>query len=97
MPIGTTYSYGYNHARKEIYIRFQIGTTPPFELAMGVEAFFQDIAFIKNDKQLAHFLAVIKERKDLPVDHDFGPGGGEIKFDPKDWEDKMGGKDDKGS
>lgn len=89
MPTGTSYRYGYNHKRKEVIISFQVGTTPPVELVIGVEAFFQDIDFIRGDRQLAHFLAEVRKRKELPSDHDFGPGGGEIKFNPDDWEGKM--------
>ncbi len=91
MLIGTQYGYGYNHKRKEVIIKLQIGAMPPVEIVMGAEAFCQDIDFISKDKRLAHFLGKVREMKDLPVDYDFGEGGGEIKFDPKDWDSKMGG------
>ena len=91
MPIGTRYSYGYNHKRKEIVIQFQTGSNHPFEIVIGVQAFLDDIEFIRNDKQLAHFISFIMERKDLPSDHDFGPGGAD--FDKNKWDNMLGEKD----
>ncbi|GAF94511.1 unnamed protein product, partial [marine sediment metagenome] len=49
----------------------------------------QDLDFMAKDKVLAHFIAEVKKRKDLPIDYDFGPGGSEIKFN-QEWENKMG-------
>lgn len=92
MPSGMRYNASYNHKRKEITFIIQIGTMPAQEIIMGAEAFLQDIEFIINDKKLAMFFAKVREIKDLPIDHDFGAGGGEIKFNPKDWEGKMGGE-----
>jgi len=92
MPMGMKYSYGYNHKRKEVIFRFQIGSIPPIEIVMGVEALLQDLDFIRNDKTLAKFIESIREAKDFPIDHDFGSGKGDFKFDPKDWEEKMGDK-----
>ena len=34
--------------------------------------------------ELAHFISVVREKKDLPIDHAFG--NEEIKFNPEDWE-----------
>lgn len=90
MPLtGTQYNYGYNHQRKEIIITFQVGTMQPVQIVMSAEAFLQDLDFIRKDKKLAHFLAEVGKRKDLPVDHDFGAGGSEIKFDPKEWQERI--------
>ena len=83
------YSYIYNHKTKEITCNFQVGSSQPVKIITGAESFIQDIDFIKNDPKLAHFLSVVRIRKDLPIDHDFGPGGDEIKFNPEDWEGKM--------
>ncbi len=91
MPSGIAYRIDYLHKRKEVVIKFQVGSTPPIEIVMSAEGFLNDLEFIKNDKHLAHLLSIIKERKDLPIDHDFGPSGGDTKFDPREWEDKMGG------
>lgn len=91
MPVGIRYQVNYIHKRKEVLIRFQVGTMPPIEIVMGAEAFCQDIAYIINDKGLAKFFANVKASKDLPIDHNFGAGGGDIKFDQKEWEDKMEG------
>jgi len=87
MPMGTRYNFTYIHARKEVVGFIQIGAQPPVEIVMGAEAFLQDITFISNDNGLKRLLQVIKERKDLPVDHDFGAGGGG--FDMKQWDQRM--------
>lgn len=92
MPIGIRYNFTYIHKRKEVVISFQVGTMPPMQIVMGAEAFSQDIDYISKDQRLVKFLAVVKVRKDLPIDHDFGPEGGEIRFDTKEWDDKMGDK-----
>ena len=95
MPIGTRYSVSYVHKRKEVVVEFQVGSMPPFHIVMGAEAFCQDFDAIVNNEGLAKYLAFIKEKKDLPIDHDFGAQGGDKRFNPKEWEDKMGGSDDK--
>ena len=88
-PTGTSYSYAYNHTRKEIIIRMHVGTNQPFEIVMGAEAFIQDIDFVRKDKKLAHWLGEVRKRKDLPIGT---PGAdAEIDFNPGEWEDKMGG------
>jgi len=89
--MGIHYNVGYNHQRKEVIVIFKIGSMPPIEVVMGAESFCQDLAYISKDPNLAKFIADIRERKDLPVDHDFGAGGGGLKFDPKEWENKMEG------
>lgn len=91
MPIGIRYNVTYFHKRKEVVVEFQVGSMPPFHIVMAAEAFVQDFDFIKNDESLAKYILTIKERKDLPVDQDFGTQGGDKRFDPKQWEDKMGG------
>ena len=90
MPRGTIYNYGYDHQRKEVVVNFRIGSSPPIEIIMSAEAFLFDLEFMANDQKLKHFISEVKKRKDLPVDYDFGVGGSEIKFDPKEWEGKMG-------
>lgn len=85
----TQYSFGYDHKRKEVVFNLKIGSSPPVQFIMSAEAFIQDILFMNNDQQLAHFLGEVRKRKDLPVDYDFGAGGSEIRFDPKEWEDRM--------
>jgi len=89
MPIGTRYSYGYIHKRKEVFITIQTGSSPPIHIVMGVEAFLSDLDYMAKDKALTGFLAFVREKKDLPVDYDFGPGGGDFNFN--DWENKMKG------
>lgn len=91
MPIGTRYSYGYNHKRKEVVIQLQTGSSQPIKIVVGVQAFLDDIDFIRDDKNLARFISFIRERKDLPVDHDFGPGGAD--FDKNKWDNLMGDKE----
>ena len=86
--IGTQYSYGYNHKRKEVVLKIQIGTMAPIDIVISAEAFFQDIDFIAKDKKLVHFLAEVRRRKDLPTNHNFGDEA-EIKFDPDEWGKKM--------
>ena len=93
MPVGTRYSYTYLHKRKEIVIQFQVGTAPPVEIIMGAEAFIQDIDYMSKDENIPKFLAIVRERKDLPIDYDFGEGGKQGDFNSKEWEDKMGGRD----
>ena len=84
---GTMYSYAYNHARKEVILNVHIGTNQPISIVMSAEAFIQDIEFARKDKKLAHWLAEVKRRKDLPVN---APGAtDEIQFNPEDWEGKM--------
>ncbi len=85
----TQYAYGYDHKRKEINFMLTIGSQAPVNFTMSAEAFLQDLVFMNKDPQLAHFLTEVKKRKDLPIDYDFGAGGSEIKFDPKEWEDRM--------
>jgi len=89
---GTVYSYQYNHLRKEVILKFQVGSMPAMQIVMSVEAFFQDIDFIRKDKKLAHWLVEVRKRKELPVNYDFGVNT-EITFNPGEWEDKM--KEDK--
>ena len=93
MPPGIRYNVLYIHARKEVVIDFQIGSMPPIHIVMSAEAFCQDLDFLTKNEGLAKYLAIVRERKDLPVDHDFGPGGGQMGFDPKGWDNKMGGPD----
>ncbi len=90
MPVGIRYSFTYIHARKEVVGTIQIGSMPPFEVVMSAEGFYQDITFISKDKGLAKLMAIVKERKDLPIDYDFGSGGSG--FNSKEWEGKMGGE-----
>jgi len=90
MPIGIRYNFTYIHKRKEVVTTFQVGTMPPFVIVMGAEAFCQDIDFIGKDRNITNFVVNVKERKDLPIDHDFGASGGEIRFNPLEWEGKMG-------
>lgn len=91
MPAGIAYRVQYDHKRKEVTVIFRVGSMPVVEIIMGAEAFCQDFDYISRDQNLAKFIADIRERKDLPVDHDFGVSGGGLKFDPKEWEDKMEG------
>jgi len=86
---GTVYSYGYNHQRKEVFFRIQVGTMPMIEIVMGAEAFIQDLDFIKKDQKLAHFISEVRKRKELPANYDFGAQA-EIKFDADEWGKKMG-------
>lgn len=86
-------SYGYNHKRKEVTFVLQVGSQAPVKFIMAAEAFIQDLESFSNDPQLAHYLAEVRRRKDLPIDYDFGAGGNEIKFEPKEWENKMEDKD----
>lgn len=88
MPMGIAYTYTYMHKRKEVAISLQVGSTPPFEFVMGAEGFIQDIEFIIADGNLAKFLAAVKERKDLPIDHKFGAGGSDLKQWDKWMEEK---------
>ena len=88
--VGTVYSYGYNHARKEIIFKLQVGTMPEIQIVMSAEAFIQDLDFVRKDQRLAHFISEIKKRKDLPINYDFGAGGSEIKFNPEEWDKRMG-------
>ena len=95
MPLnGTLYSYGYNHQRKEVIIKFQMGTSPPVEIVTGAEAFIQDLDFIKKDQKLAHFISEVRKRKELPVTFDFGASS-EIKFNPEDWNKLMNDEPEK--
>jgi len=88
MPqVGTMYNYIYNHLRKEVVIVVHVGTNKPVEIVMSVEGFIADIEFVKKDKKLAHWLAEVKRRKDLPVSHDFGAEA-DIKFG-EDWNKLM--------
>ncbi len=84
-----SYSYGYSHKTKEVVLQLTLGGST-LKTQMSAEALIHDIAYISKDPKLAHFLSVVRERKDFPIDHDFGPGGEEIKFNPEDWEGKMG-------
>jgi len=83
------YNYQYQHKTKEVIVNLQIGFSSPLKAVLSAEAFIQDIEFMAKDPKLAHFLSEVKKSKDLPIDHDFGADS-EIKFDPKDWEEKMG-------
>ena len=82
------YSYKYVHKTKEVVIQVSVGGGPPLNAIMSAEAFTQDMEFIKSDQKLAHFLSVVKERKDLPIDHNFGEDE-DIKFDPEAWEKRL--------
>jgi len=89
MPLnGTVYTYGYNHQRKEVFFRIQIGTSPVMEFAIGAEAFIYDLDFIRKDTKLSHFISEVRKRKELPTDFDFGSEA-EIKFDADEWGKKM--------
>lgn len=83
-----SYSYKYRHDTKEVMITLQVGMTPPMSALMSAEAFIQDMEFMANDQKLAHFLSIVRKRKDLPIDYDFGAEA-EIKFEPKEWEGRM--------
>ncbi len=89
--VGISYRIDYIHKRKEVVVRFQVGSMPPIMIVMGAEAFCQDIDYISKDKGLSALLSFIKERKDLPIDYDFGAEGGDKRFSPGEWENKMGG------
>ena len=88
------YNFQYNHQTKEVTGTMQVGLSPPAKFLISAEAFIQDVDFLKRDKNFVRFLADVRERKDLPTDHDFGPGGGQIKFNPRDWESKKEGEND---
>lgn len=90
MPVGMRYGIAYIHKRKEVVISLQVGSSLPIEIVMSAEGFCQDLDYIIADKKLAEIIEGIRNRKDLPADHDFGAGGGD--FNTKEWEDRMGDK-----
>ena len=89
MPGGIRYNIGYNHKRKEVMLILQIGSQPPVEFVMGAESFIQDLDFITHSEGLKKAIDVIRVRKDLPIDYDFGIDGSD--FDNRKWEEKMEG------
>jgi len=91
MPGGIRYNVSYLHKRKEVVVNLKVGSMPPVEFVMGAEAFIQDFDYIRNDKAMASMIEGIRGRKDLPIDHDFGAGGGD--FDKNKWDNMMGEKD----
>ena len=96
MPVGIRWSGVYNHQRKEVHFIVQTGTSQPIEIIAGAEAFLSDIQFLLKNEGLAAFLKVIRDRKDLPADHDFGPDGGRANFN-QEWENRMEDNDGKGN
>lgn len=93
MPIGMRYHVHYSHKRKEVVVFLQVGAQSPVEFVMGAEAFIQDLEYIGKDKSLAKLIEHIRQRKDLPIDHDFGTGGAD--FDTRQWDNMMEGQDGK--
>ena len=93
MPVGIFYNLTYLHKRKEVVVNLKVGSMPPIEFVMGAEAFIQDLDYIRKDKAMAGMVEGIRQRKDLPIDHDFGAGGSD--FDKSKWDNMMGDKDGK--
>ena len=95
MPSGVRYNIHYSHQRKEVTVILQIGTTPPVEYIFSAEGFLADIDYISKSKGLSEYIDLIRNRKDLPTDHDFGEQGGHLKFNPQEWENKPEGDNER--
>ena len=95
MPGGIFYNVQYNHKRKEVTVLFRVATRVTAGIVIGAEAFIQNFDFIRNDKNLAKLVEAIRERKDLPGDHDFGVAGGDTDIKKLEdlWEGPDGQKD----
>ncbi len=85
------YTVHYEHKTKEVTLELLVGLSPPVKFLMSAEAFVQDIDWLKVNKQFLGFIAFVRAKKDLPIDY-VETDGSPIKFDPSEWEGRMGGE-----